>query len=733
MGGSKRQLRGYMYYLGIHFVLCHGPVDALEKLYFEDKLAWSGSAMDEIVGVSAAGIFGGYRRGLGVWGKMSVNSGHPTQGQDSYLVSRLGANVPAFRGVFSVVFRKMQLGFSEYLKKPAFMVSRIHATSNGATQWYDAKAAIGTDMNPAHIIRECLTDKSWGMGYVAEDIDDAVFRAAADTLYSEGMGMSILWNKGTRLKNFVDEIKEHINAFLFVHRETGKFNLKLIRDDYDVDDLLVLDQSNIVNLSNFRRMAVADLTSEVTIVYSDSESGENATVTARNLALANQQGTAVGARVEYRGFSDRTIATLVANRELKGLSVPLIACTIYATQVAHELNIGDAIKLNFDRYGLESIIMRVLSLEFGNIEDNVIRMDCAEDIFGTSDISFTVPPSSGWEPISADPVPVEFRSLIEVPYWDIVQEIGDVSAITLDEDACFFGITGVRPINAAINASLYVNDDGEYKEVTHTLPVNFCPTATLVSDITAGQESIIIENIEKEIMMEPGFYALINDEIILIDTVSEDYLTLTIKRGAGDTVPAIHLAEDRIFFVQDYYESNQVEYANGESVSVKLATRTGTGELSLVSAPADSITFDSRQVRPYPPGQFKINTEYFPFACDEDIVITWVGRNRITQSSELLSLTDDNVTPEVGTTYTCRLRDGDTDAIISTQTGLTVNTATFTAGAIGSHRRLKVEVWSVRDGYDSWQVQTHTFYHNVFMFEDDTVFQFENGDYYQFN
>ena len=33
------------------------------------------------------------------------------------------------------------------------------------------------------------------MGYAQADIDDTAFMAAADTLYSEGFGMSLLWDQ----------------------------------------------------------------------------------------------------------------------------------------------------------------------------------------------------------------------------------------------------------------------------------------------------------------------------------------------------------------------------------------------------------------------------------------------------------------------------------------------------------------------------------------------------------
>lgn len=44
-------------------------------------------------------------------------------------------------------------------------------------------------LNPAHIIRECLTDPDWGLGYQASDVDDAAFTYAADLLYIENFGL----------------------------------------------------------------------------------------------------------------------------------------------------------------------------------------------------------------------------------------------------------------------------------------------------------------------------------------------------------------------------------------------------------------------------------------------------------------------------------------------------------------------------------------------------------------
>jgi len=128
------------------------------------------------------------------------------------------------------------------------------------------------DMNPAHIIRECLTDKEWGMGYTDADIDDVAFTAAADTLYAEQMGISILWQRENTIEAFVQDIVRHIDAALYVDRRTGKFVLKLIRSE--ATPTLTLGPNNIERVENYKRPAFGDLVNSVTVIYDDCDDGK---------------------------------------------------------------------------------------------------------------------------------------------------------------------------------------------------------------------------------------------------------------------------------------------------------------------------------------------------------------------------------------------------------------------------------------------------------------------------
>lgn len=86
----------------------------------------------------------------------------------------------------------------------------------------------------AHILYECLTNAAWGMGYPSASIDDASFRAAADTLAAEGFGLNLIWLQQSKIEQFVREVLDHIGGVLTTSPSTGRFVLKLVRADYAV-------------------------------------------------------------------------------------------------------------------------------------------------------------------------------------------------------------------------------------------------------------------------------------------------------------------------------------------------------------------------------------------------------------------------------------------------------------------------------------------------------------------
>lgn len=143
--GSKKTTIGYRYSLGEHLALVHGPVDKCTRLRWDERVAWEGSSTGGRINVDAANLFGGDKREGGVSGAIDFETGAPAQGRNSYLQARLGTEIPAFRGVASLVFRQLYLGNNPYLKPMDVRLQRIHVRQDGLAQWYPEKAAIGQE------------------------------------------------------------------------------------------------------------------------------------------------------------------------------------------------------------------------------------------------------------------------------------------------------------------------------------------------------------------------------------------------------------------------------------------------------------------------------------------------------------------------------------------------------------------------------------------------------------
>ncbi len=247
------------------------------------------------------------------------------------------------------------------------------------------------DMNGAHIIRECLTDTIWGMGYPAADIDDTAFEAAADALYTERLGVSFEWDRQTEVREFIDEVLRHIDGVLYVDRTTGKFVLRLLRDDYVVGSMLTLDADTVERVEDASRRSTGELVNTVTVTYTATAKGDAGALTVHDTGLLQTQGGIVSSKLEYAGIGNCYTAAKVAYRNLKVLSSPLQTCTIYASRHAADLNIGDPFILDWPPLEINDQVMRVTSIDVGDGLRGQVKIVCVEDTFYTSTVPVVIP------------------------------------------------------------------------------------------------------------------------------------------------------------------------------------------------------------------------------------------------------------------------------------------------------------------------------------------------------
>ena len=266
---------GYFYSLGVQYGLCIGPIDAIVGVEFDDRPA-PYSVTDhgtyKSLTFSLPTFFGGEGPGGegGLGGTMDFYLGGSLQDPNDYLEAKRGMDLPAYRSLCYAVCRQMYFGLTPLLKKFSPIVKRV-PNGLGLT---GGKHDIGGDANPACIIYDVLTAPQHlgGLAFSQGVIDVTAMRAAGDQLYAEGLGLSMVLDSQVTGWDFLKDILTHIDGVLFTDPSTGLFTLKLVRFDYDPDDLLVLNPSN-AKLTAFHRPTWDEVRTDVLVKYRDRGDG----------------------------------------------------------------------------------------------------------------------------------------------------------------------------------------------------------------------------------------------------------------------------------------------------------------------------------------------------------------------------------------------------------------------------------------------------------------------------
>lgn len=707
---------GYRYYAGMHLALCHGPVDAVNRIVVGERTAWTGPVTASgRIRIDAPELFGGDAREGGIVGDVDVLMGDASQGQNDYLAAQLGGLVPAFRGIVSMVLRQVQLSaMNPYVKPWSVECKRTQRQTDGSTQWYSDKADIAGDMNPAHIIRECLVDRVWGRGYSPAELDDGAFRTAADTLYTENFGLSLLWDQQQDIDKFIESILQHIDGSLYVSPRTGLFTLVLTRDDYDVDALLPLDPSNVISLEAFERILPEELVNQVTLSFHDRATDKMVSISVQDIAgIETALGEIRDAKVTYEGVANGDLAARIAMRDLRQLSAPLAKVTLVANRIAAGLNIGDVFRFAWPELGIDRLVLRVAQISFGTLTDGRVKIDCVEDVFGLPQAVYVIPQTSGWVDPRQPPTAANFRYVAELPYWSIIREITGESATAqaeIDPDGGVLTVAAVRPTGGCINFGVQTRQGSAVYQDIGT--GDFCPSCVMASAI--GQTETVLHYLSGVDLdlVSLDRYAVLDGELVAVRAVDTVAATVTVDRGVLDTVPVAHAAGTRLYFVEGWQFHTPTQYLQGETVQAKVLPASGLGRLASSLAVADSYTFARRQVRPYPPGRFRVNGQGYDVAwITGALTASWAHRNRIQQTVHLVTQSETSIGPESGTTYTVRVY-GETGALIHTESGIAgtdwtyaVATEIADTGLGRPNERLTVTIEAVRDGITSWQAQ----------------------------
>lgn len=538
------------------------------------------------------------------------------------------------------------------------------------------------DMNPAHIIRECMTNRTWGRG-LPESLIGPTFAQAAAQLYNEGLGMSLLWTAEIAVDEFIAEILRTIDAIRYENPETGQQEIKLIRGGYDAEYIASLPVIGPDNSTSEQvvKPPVYELINQVTVTYWNRSTGEDGCVTVQDTAAINQVGSVNAQAMQYVGITRGDNALAVATRDLGSLSKPFAKGKLTTNRRVANLIPGDLFVLNDPASGIEQMVCRVGRRIDNGALDGRIGIEWGQDVFGTVYTTTATPPDSGWvDPVPA-PINFTFSGAFEVPYPMVVQDVGDTTASRLPDDIAYLGFAGARPSTGVLlDYELWDYAEGDTNQGIGTVAVFTpiaqngstlqglgvttvgAPTATLMMPGNSAADMDQVQAGDMALVWRNGYGPVEWIEAIGAPVYSEslNQYSVDIKRAVAGSVPATWSPDDRIFWVGSIYGASRDEWTDGMSVSAFGRPKNSKG--SYQGTPTiHTVHMAGWAGRPYAAANVRVNEYYVaPDDGQLDVEITWARRNRLSQSHNGVSWYDPtDYPPEEGTRYVLTIQGRD--------------------------------------------------------------------------
>lgn len=591
------------------------------------------------------------------------------------------------RGVAALWYSGLVCANNPYPKTWKMRLQRAFAGWDKDGCWYPAKVRIPLQagkvkaMNPAHILYQVLTDKTWGRGMDRSELDDASFAYAANRLWDEGFGLCLKWSRDQQIDAFIQTVIDHISAVMFVDRGTGLTILRLMRDDYDPATLPVFDYaSGLLQVQSVETGSSQVMTNEIIVSYVDPYADRQRMTRVHNLASIQSQGAIVSEKTDYIGIADADLARRVALRDLRVKSTDLKKLKATFDRRAWKMQPGSVFKIVAPDKGIAQLIVRVATYEDGTATDGTIRMDLVQDVFGMPSTVFAEEPESTWRPPdSAQAAPTSRQYAYEATYYDMVRGLSPEQAAAVRPDEGGIIAVAGKPTANTLSALLAVRPEGGTTTTSGTGV--FCPAGSLKTALGYYTATMQLTSGTDLGGVATGQTALIGDEIVVIRSMDLATGTFGIGRGAVDTIPQIHPAGTNIFFSDSTKSASTQPFAHGESVAIQVLPRTLNSILDPAAAPTSHVTIDGRHSKPYPPADLRINTrtalKVGAFLVSGDVVFTWKSRNKIIQADQVLSTEQDSVAPEAGTTYSIALYNGFDNTFLREHSGIDALTYTY--------------------------------------------------------
>lgn len=721
---SKKQTVGYKYYTGLDLCVALGPCVEFRRMFFGKNEIWNGCidgcpSEGILAHIDIPDLFGGDDRNGGVKGDVVFYGGQFDQEVDSYLVAQIETDsdnlVPSYNGFAHAVFRKFYWGNSPSIEPVSFELRRF-TNSLGLTggKYFMAN---GLDANAMEVLHYLYVNDWGNLDVDPALIDTDNWREAAYTIWDEDNGFSAEVANAQQGADVTKQILDQINAMIYQDPSSGLFKIKLIREDYVVDDLPVFGPSEVVEIRNFTKILWEATSNRVRVKFQDrsQQYKDDVVALADDFANIRFQGRVRPVDIGMPGVKVAANANRIAARELSNRNVPLFQGELTINREAAALGPGEPFKLVWPEYNIASIVVRIRKFGLGTREDGNIVVTVVQDEFSSAQVVYGSPEPSLLTSVDYKPKDIVDYKSFELPAF-LVNAIGGVTAA----DTTLYAIFAAKPGKHSLGYfALEEQDDGDFEVLTDA---PYIETATLVNPIDKFDGFVdgfipvvtvasaipltVLEDLAESDVRTGHHLLYIDGEILAYESFTDNgdgtYDLENVWRALLDTTYEIHIADALVYFFDGQEGFLEDIYAVPGSVDSYVLDRTIRGRSA--KATADTITLAStvsRSFLPLPPDNVKVETLRITDQVSiegDTIVVDWNERNR--NDTAIALETDATETQEGGVTYDVGLYDGVTEVVLDA--GISGTTDSLLIPIDAPVGLLELRVWAVKGGNRSF-------------------------------
>lgn len=457
--------------------------------------------------------------------------------------------------------------------------------------------------NPAHAIVWAHTQEHCGAQPLAT-VNAASAQAAADWFYAQGFGICTLrYPDKESAAEFIRRIERVAGCSWTQNRADGQWYIDIANGQYTLADLPILNDDDIVAFEEVPTV-LDEAVNSVSVKYFDPQRKEAITTPPlRAMGLVAEFGT-IHQTYEFPELPTDALANRVANRELLARCTPTRVFNLVTTRKTAGWRRNTYFRLQSPKRGIADMVCLLAEVNDGSLKSGAVQIKATQDIYSLPTTVYTETETGvDTRPLS-EPVPAAAQLAFEAPHVDVVVALPRADLASLPEDVCFAVGAAGNP-GDMLDFTLRVDAGAGFEDEATS---DFCPVATLTAALPPGQQTdIAVSGTEVLGAVEIGSACIVGEEWCRVDAIDPIAGTIALGRGCADTVPAVHPAGTVIFFYAVAAAEDPTEYTDGETIGIKLPTRTGSALLADAATPTLPLTLARRRVRPYPPAVLKLN------------------------------------------------------------------------------------------------------------------------------